>query len=131
MNATSSNSSSVIAAYWPSRGNDLSTVNHSCLSIGRVQYFCKHKATFIDSGKVKHCEHILAYVTWKQKHPREEWFGISATVCVDMDDAPSVCCFIPVQRIHAVCAHCVIDMDICGLKETVFIAVPIPMKFSI
>ena len=128
MNATSCNSSSVITAYWPSRGNDLSKTDDSRMRVGRVQYFCKHRASFCDSDT---SEHIFAYVAWKQKHPHEEWLGISATVCLNMDEAPSMCSFIPVQRIHAVCAHCVLDVDIHGLKENVFIAVPVPMKLSL
>ena len=41
MNATSSCSSSVIMAYWPSKGDDLSTIDYGeRMAVGTVQYFC-------------------------------------------------------------------------------------------
>ena len=128
MNAASCNSSSVIMAYWPSGGNDLSNIDYSRMHVGEVQYFCKHKVIFSDSDTI---EHILAYVCWKQKHPHQEWYGISATVCFNMNEPPSMCSFIPIQRVHSVCGYCVLDVDIHGLKEHVFIAVPVPLKFSL
>ena len=76
-------------------------------------------------------EHVLAYVCWKQRHPSEDWYGISATVCVNMNEPPSTWSLIPVQRIHSICVHSVVDVEIAGLGEKVFIAVPIPVKFSL
>lgn len=132
MNATSSNSSSVIMAYWPTRGSVLSNIDYSRMKVGRVQYFIRHQAIFVDSdGSIKESQHIFACVSWKQSHPHLDWFGISATVCLNMNEAFSMCSFLPVQRIHAVCAHSILDIEINGPKENVFIAVPVPMKFSL
>ena len=133
MNATSSNSSFVIAAYWPSSGHNLSSIDYGArMKIGTVQYFCKNQTTVCTSDNVKHnYEHVLAYVCWKQRHPHEEWYGISATVCVNMHEPPSVASFIPVQRINSVCVYSVVDTEIDSLLETVFIAVPIPAKLCL
>lgn len=129
MNATSCNSSSVITAYWPSRGNDLSNIDYFRPSVGRVQYFVKHQVKFGDS--YNGTEHIFAYVSWKQKHPHQDWYGISATVCLNMNEPPSICSFIPIQRIRSVCAYSLLDTDIAGLKECVFVAVPVSLKMSL
>ena len=44
MNATCSNSSSVISAYWPASGCDLSSIDYGArMKVGTVQYFCKHQ----------------------------------------------------------------------------------------
>ena len=37
MNATSAKSSSVVMAYWPSRGNQLSNIDYSRMKVGVVQ----------------------------------------------------------------------------------------------
>ena len=129
MNATSAKSSLVVMAYWPSRGNQLSNIDYSRMNVGVVQYFFKHRTkSYISGGQVKESEHIFAYVKWKQSHPHQDWFGISATVCLNMNEAFSMCSFLPVQRI---CAFCVLDVDINGITENVFVAVPVPIKFSL
>ena len=47
MNAISSNSSSIIAAYWPCRGWNISAVHYGAqMNIGEIQYFCKHEVKF-------------------------------------------------------------------------------------
>ena len=72
MNAASSSLSSVIMAYWPLRGNDLSSIDYSRVRIGTVDYYCKHQVVFSVSGDtIAHSEPILAYVSWKQRHPHE------------------------------------------------------------
>ena len=97
MNAASSNSSSVIMAYWPARGNDLSFIDYSRMRIGTVHYYCKHQVAFTVSGNTTaHSEHIFAYVSWKQRHPHEEWYGISATVALNTNEPSSMRNFIPV-----------------------------------
>ena len=131
MNAASCNSSSVISAYWKSTNTTLSNIDSTRLRIGRVNHFLKHQCRLSDASGIKRSEHIFAYVSWNQQHPHADWFGISATVCLNMHDPPSMCSFIPIQRIHAVCAHCVLDVDIHGMTERLFVAVPIPMKFCL
>lgn len=86
---------------------------------------CQAKAT-----KSNHdYEHKLAYVKWYQKHPHEDWYGTSAVVCNKIYDPDPPCSFIPIQRIHAVCAHCLLNTEIADVSENVFVAVPIPTKF--
>ena len=61
-------------AYWPAQGNDLSSIDYSRIRIGIVHYYCKHQVVFTDSGDcIARGEHIFAYVSWKQRHPHEEW----------------------------------------------------------
>ena len=119
LNAASSNSSSVILAYWPTQGNELSSID-----------YCKHQVAFTVSGNTTtHSEHIFTYASWKQRHRHEEWYGISATVALNINELPSMCNFIPVQRIYSVCAHTNLHTSIHGL-ENIFVSIPVLLKFS-
>ena len=133
LNSRCSNSSSVIGAYWPTFRHDVqapSTDYNIKLRIGAIQYFFKHRVVASMPGKdIQHYEHKLAYVKWYQKHAHEDWYGSSAVVCNNTNDRDSPCSFIPIQRIHAVCAHCILNTEIAGVSENVFVAVPIPTKF--
>jgi len=131
MNATSCNSCSVIVAYWPSRGDTLSNITYSHKSVGVVQYFIKHQAKLKDSdaSETFSVQHIFAYVIWKQEHIQKDWFGISATVSQTINEAPSMCSFLPVQRINAVCAYCTLNINFDELTEEVFITIPLTTKF--
>lgn len=104
------------------------------MSIGEVQFYCQHKVTFWKGDGVKNMmEHVFAYVSWKQKHPVEDYFGISATFCINMFEPESTFCFIPVQpvqRINSICAHSSLNIEISSISETAFIAIPIPLKVS-
>lgn len=135
LNSRCSNSSSVIGAYWPTFKSDTrtpSTDYNSKLRIGRVQYFCKHKVLINMSGKeTQDCEHMLAYVKWYKKHSHEDWYGTSAIVCNNNYEPDSPCSFIPIQRIHVVCAYCLMNTEIATVNEEVFVAIPIPTKFSL
>ena len=42
-----SHTSSVIMAYWPSRGNILNNINYSKRQVGIVQYYIRHKIRFV------------------------------------------------------------------------------------
>ena len=133
MNSRSSKSSAVITAYWPTTGCDLTSINYGAhMRVGTVQYFCNHQVVLrtVDNTTQKF-EHVLAYVQWKKKHQNEEWFGISATVCCDLPEPASACSFIPVQRIHSVCAYSLLNIEIGTLRESVFVAVPIPTRFCL
>ena len=100
------------------------------MSVGTVQYFCEHQVVLCTVDNVKqNADHVIAYVKWNQKHPHAEWYGLSATISSDMHEPPSVCSFIPVQRIYAVCTHCTLNVQMGTLRETVFIAIPIPTRF--
>lgn len=134
MNSRSAKSSSVISAYWPTTMREVQTpIDYSArIRVGTVQHFCQHKIVLCTADNDKlNCEHILAYVKWNRRHAHEDWYGVSATVCESMCEADSPCSFIPVQRIHAICAHCLLNTKIHTIYENVFIAIPIPTKFSI
>ena len=86
-NAVSANSSSVVMAYWPGRGDDLSSIDYAHMRVGTAQYFFKHHAVICspeDASLKQDIDLIFACVYWKQKHPNQEWFGNSATVCFNM-----------------------------------------------
>lgn len=131
MNATSCNSCSVIVAYWPSSGNTLSNITYSHKSVGVIQYFIKHQVKLKDSdtSETVSVQHIFAYVMWKQEHIQKDWFGISAIISQTLNEAPSLCSFLPVQRINAVCAYCTLNISFDELTEEVFVAIPLTTKF--
>ena len=135
MNSRCSNSSSVIGAYWPTFRADVqapSTDYSAKLKIGIIQYFFKHQIVASTPDKYKQeYEHKLAYVKWYQKHLHEDWYGTSAVVCSNTNDPDSPCSFIPIQRIHAVCAHCTLNIQIGTISENVFVAVPIPTRYDL
>lgn len=103
----------------------MSTIDYSRKRIGVVQYYLRHSIIFkqID-GTDEHVEHIFACVIWKQQHANAEWFGISATICLNSNEPSSMCSYIPIQRIHDLCAHCLLELNVLGYNETVFVAVP-------
>lgn len=119
--------SSVISAYWPTKECDLQSIDYTAhMRIGTVQYFCNHEVVICTTDNTEQkFEHILAYVQWKQKHQNEDWFGISTTVCCTSHEPASACSFIPVERIHSVCAHALLNVEIGTLCESVFVAVPV------
>ena len=132
MNRNTANASSVIMAFRPTSGSNLSTINYSRMSVGVVQKYYKNTVTLGKKNTVEEKnEHVLAYVVWKKRHTHEDWFGLSATVTFTLDEPHSMCSFIPVQRIAAVCAHCIQSRTIGNLTEPIFIACPIPLKYCV
>ena len=111
----------------------VSTIDYSRKRIGIVQYYLRHSIIIrkVDGTDEHAVEHIFACVIWKQRHPNEEWFGISATICLNSNEPSSMCTYIPIQRIHDLCAHCSLKLNIRGYNESVFVAVPIPLKYSL
>jgi len=132
LNSRCSNSSAIICAHWPETVNDVQTNDYNIKPrIGRVEYFCKHRIIASMPGKQQQeYEHILAYVKWYQSHPNSDFYGSSAIVCKNTHKEGSSCSFIPVQRIHAVCAYCELDIEIANVLEDVLIAIPLPAKFG-
>ena len=116
-------------AYWPSRGSSLNNIDYSQMQVGVIQYFIHHKLSYCESNARKEEEHIFAYVKWKEQHPHFDWFGVSATVCIDSFESSSPCCLIPIQRIGCRCASIVMNVDINGIP--VFIACPIALRYSV
>ena len=117
-------------AFWPGYGSTLTGIDYSRMTVGVVQYFIKHTISLKDVAN--DIEHVFAYVKWKKKHEEVDYYGISASVCVNDCEPYSICNFIPVQRIAAKCAFCLIKLK-CrnGIEELVFVACPVPIKFSI
>ena len=124
-----SRSSSVIMAFWPSRGHTLSNIDYSKMGVGIIQYFIEHLLHYELNGNRIQEKHVFAYVRWKELHCYHDWYGSSATVCANMFEYPAACCYLPVQRIACRCASIVMPVDFNELTETVFIACPIALKY--
>lgn len=133
MRGPNARSSSVIMAFWPDRGSTLNNIDSSKMHVGVVQYFMQHELSYrADTATdINKEEHIFAYVRWKELHPCYDFYGVSATVCIDMFHASSCCCFLPVQRIACRCAHVIMPVNLNSVTETVFIACPVPLKYSL
>lgn len=125
MCGSNSRSSSVIMAFWLDRENNLSNIDYSKMRVGVIQYFVQHELLYesTTSTEIAKEEHVFAYVRWKELHPR--------CFCYCMFHARSSCCFLPVQRIACRCAHAVMPVTISNVTETLFIACPIPFKYSL
>lgn len=125
-------SSSVIMAYWPGSRSSLQSIDYSRMRVGIIQYFFQHSVTLATSinSKPETCSHLFCYVFWKKLHPHGDWCGASATISTDLFETPAACSFLPVQRIGARCAYATLPMDFVTHKESVFIACPIPVKYS-
>lgn len=129
LNNRSAQSSSAIAAYWPVRGSCITNFDQSRASIGRVMYYFNHSVTLHHNNNETSnvVQYTLAYVRWMDYHHQNSLYGISATVCANSYKEASLCCFIPVLRIFAKCANCIVTLR----DEDVFVACPIPLKLSI
>ena len=121
--------SSVVAAYWPYYGDNITRIDFSCPSVGKVLYYMNHSVTLknITSGCSSVAHYTLAYVQWMDHHPQYcHLYGVYAIACNNSFNGLSLCCYIPVLQIFAKCAsYTEIIQD-----ETVFIACPIPIKLS-
>ena len=122
--------SSVIMAYWPGRGSSIDDT--SIPRIGEIMYFIKHAVIFanVDGPEFETVEHLFCYINWKQVHPHKDWYGVSAQVCSILDEMPNTC-IMPAQRIVCRCAHVKLSVRFPEYEETVFIACPIPLKYSV
>lgn len=119
---TNNSLSSIIMANWSAMG-DFSTPS---TRVGEVQYFFKHTVTFELNGSKESMEHVLY---WKKLHPKEDWYGISATVCTDLYQLNNSSSFLAVQRIACRCAHAILNVKFDTHAESVFVACPIAIKF--
>ena len=133
LSGASARASFVIMAYWTRSGNDLSAIDYSCKRVGIVQFYFKHSVELVNKQLSTSCklEHIFVCTYWKQRHSQEQWFGTSATVCLNTFEPLSMCNFIPVERLANKCAHCVTDINFHGTKQTVFVASCLPVKFCL
>lgn len=133
LSGASARTSSVIMAFWPGTGNDLSTIDYLRMRVGIIQYYFNHSFELRNrqTSAILKSEQVFACTYWKQRHPQEEWFGMSSTVCLNVFEPVSMCSFMPVERIANKCAHCVADIDFDGTKQTVFVAISLPVKFCL
>ena len=131
LNATSNKSAATIMAYWPERCGTLAGIENGKLRVGCVQYYCQHKVKMsVDQSSPKTMDHVLAYVSWKESHTCSNFFGSSATLCATVDERSSHFSFIPVQRIYAIAATCIMKLNVVGFEEKLLIAAPVPMRLS-
>ena len=130
MRGSNSRCSSVVMAFWPNRGSSLNNIDYTTMRVGVVQYFLHHTLSYCTDNETKQDEHLFAYVRWKELHPCHDFYGVSATVCVDMFHFYDACCFLPVQRIACRCACITMPVNLNTVTETVFIASPVPLKYS-
>jgi hypothetical protein len=126
LNGASAQSSSTIAAYWPTFGSNVNNFDHTILSIGKVQYYFSHSVTLEDSVESKIVNYTFAFCHWMNYHHQNRYFGISATVCANSTKEPSLCCNIPVLRIYAKCATCTVTIN----DDITFVACHVPLKLS-
>ena len=115
-------------AYCPTGGHDLRNIDSVRMAVGVVQYFIRHSLQYQGGHKE---EHVFAYIRWKKKHHHHDWFGVSATVCVNSYEAETCFCMLPIQRIACRCATILLPIDFSDIQETVFISCPIEINYSI
>ena len=122
--------SSVIMAFWPTNGTTLLPTDHQKMSVGIVQYFVRHCVHFKcdHNSKIDVLEHVFAYI-WKKVHPNHHFYGCSATVSENIYELPSMCSFLPVQRIACLAAHAVLTVKLGPMEENVFVSCPIPIRY--
>lgn len=132
MPGTNSNSSSVVMAFWPERGSNLSSTDYSKKSVGVMQYFLQHTITYnhTTNSDIKKADHLFALVCWKELHCCHDYYGVSATLCNDIFQPLDLCSFLPIQCILCHCAHAVMPVTISNITETLFFACPVPFKYS-
>lgn len=128
-NAASATASSVIMAYWPGRGDDITMIDNSTMRVGVVQYYFRHRAEICKENERTTVNMDYAYILWKQQHPNQYWFGHSAIICFNTFEPSSPCNFIPVQRIAKKCAFGILMLEVMpNIRENLFVASPICIK---
>ena len=100
------------------------------MRVGTVQYFIRHELGYTNGDDIVREEHVFAYVYWKEVHPHYDWYGVSATVCANINEGVSFCCFLPVQRIGCRCAYTIMPVEFGDYSEPVFIAC-LPLNYSL
>ena len=121
-------SGSVIMAYWAGNGSYINNINYSTCRVGVIQHFLKHSIKFAGDST---CTFILCYIKWKQLHPCFDFYGKSTIVSSTLNEVPDLCCYMPLQRIAFRCASGEMYVDLEEIREIVFVASPVAMKFCI
>ena len=130
-NETSNRSASIIMVFWPDQYGSIRNMNYSSLRVCSVQYLCKHQITISTDHGPEQLQHILAYVRRKNRHFHSDFYGSSATVCMNSDEGQSMFSIIPVQRISAIGAHCFLQTYLSGFQDTIFSPAPVPMRLPL
>ena len=121
--------SSVIAAYWPTVGNNV--INHHDvlpLSIGRIQFFLEHSVCLKKASETKKEMHYFAYVHWYMRHEHWDSYGSNCILSYPSLHTPSLFSFLPLSRIYSKCAHGYHVIKVGGIKDKIFIASPISLN---
>ena len=85
LNSRSANSSSIIAAYWPTRGSATLEANTSKNVIGQICYSFTHSVTLKHPDSTKEIVNFtLGFVDWLDDYHVYDLFGISTIVCANM-----------------------------------------------
>ena len=131
MTGPNSKSSSVIMAYWPGKSNTLDNIDYSPMRVGTVQYFIRHELGYTNGDDIVREEHVFAYVYWKEVHPHYDWYGVSATICANINEGVSFCCFLPVQCIGCTCAYTIMPVEFEDFSKPVFNACRLQLNYSL
>ena len=69
-NNRSAQSSSIVAAYWPTSGRNITNIDYSCRSIGKVVFYFKHSVTLrnLSTRISKTVQYTMAYIQWVECH---------------------------------------------------------------
>ena len=119
----------VVMAYWPGTGNSLGDIDYSTCRVGIVNYFLEHTIKLDNNQNNR--SHLFCYITWKQRHPMSNWFGKSAIVSSTLNEVENRCSYMPIQRIAFRCASGELAVDFENMREHVFVASPVSIKFCI
>ena len=112
-------------AYWPGSGSSLCNIDRSACRVGNIKYFLKHTIKLANNSQ----DHIFCYITWKQTHPRSDWYGTSAIISSTLNEVEDACCYMPIQRVAYRCASGELTVDFGDITESVFVASPVAIKF--
>ena len=66
LNRVSSQSSSVVMAYWPRYGSNITVIDYSQMNVGIVQFFMKHTVTLKSNETISKFDHVFAFVVRKK-----------------------------------------------------------------
>ena len=85
-----------------------------------MQYFVSHEFAYNNGDDLIREEHVFACVCWKHAH--FDWYGVSATVCVNMFVSTSLGVDVPIQ-------YCLLtSLNLCSLPAPYHCSVDICTK---
>ena len=119
---------SIVIAIWPTERLIEPTRSKQ---VGCITKLIKHKVTVRTSVSIKEQYHLFCAIDWYVRHARDDWYGFSAIVCNNFTYSENDCSYMPIQRILNRCAFGKVQVDFSPgqLKENVFVAIPIMLKY--